>query len=1086
VGLSQEPGVVAGPAAGQRVANRVVVSGWQLYDNKGDVIEKYEPFFATAWSYQPEIEAKRGQHAIFFYDPRGQVIRTVNPDGSEQRVIFGIPAHLEEPDHFEPTPWESFTYDANDLAPLSLNRLDSTESLAERAPEAHHFTPANTILDALGRVIYQVERNGRTPGTGWHLTRSTYDLRGNLLTLTDALGRVAFRHAYDLLDNSLRVESIDAGLGTSVLDAAGNLMEYRDSKSSVALRQYDALNRLTHVWAHDDGDAPLSLREHLIFGDDEAGSGMDARRARQKNLLGRLVNHYDEAGLLAFERYDFKGNPEEKARQVVSDKALDGGWKVDWNRAGAEGDLARLRYQTSMRYDALERPLQIIYPADVNGHRAVLVPRYNRAGALEHVGLDGDTYVEQIAYNARGQRVFIAYGNGIMSRYAHDPNTFRLTRLRTEKVKEVAPGTYAGRGTPLQEFTYRYDLVGNITSIDERTRNCGIAGSPHGRDRLVRRFVYDPLYRLAQAGGRACKVDDPPARPSAQARCGAYDAPFGGGSPVPNQDNAPELTAAYFDQYDYDPAGNLLELHRTVGDSGWRRRFTQAGDSNRLESVRQGSTNYRFQYDAGGNVIRENSERRYTWNYANRLVGFTNQPEGSDHASVAARYLYDAGGRRVKKYVRKNGKGKLDSTIYIDNIFEHNTWQENGSQEENNLLHVMDDQQRLALVRRGPARPNDAGPQAQFHISDHLGSSHVVVNESGDWINREEYFPYGETSFGGYARKRYRFTGKERDEESGLCYHGARYYVPWLARWASCDPAGAVDGLNLYRYAKDNPTCLFDSTGMQSEHNVSRETKGEGIEDPYGIKSVNPETGEKTFDMFALEITVGEDIEQASTDADGATSQGKRRLDSDIPSRDNLSPRVDFETILNEFGVTMEVKSTVADMLSLIGVVDRTGRWQRALGQLDWAIPKAPHLVADVTDTPAWRRVSFIERVTSHPSYRAAGATLSGLAAGTDLIKTIREPSVQNIADLVGSASSFAGPVGKAFSVAYSVGRFVDQAVGAVAGRTLSDWLGEKLFNAFPYLILGEPARPARSVTVEPLESPGRLDVEMIYPEPIR
>ena len=66
-----------------------------------------------------------------FYDPRGQVVRTLNPDGSEQRVIYGVPGSIAHPDvacidendksqiKFEPTPWEAYTYDANDLAPLS-------------------------------------------------------------------------------------------------------------------------------------------------------------------------------------------------------------------------------------------------------------------------------------------------------------------------------------------------------------------------------------------------------------------------------------------------------------------------------------------------------------------------------------------------------------------------------------------------------------------------------------------------------------------------------------------------------------------------------------------------------------------------------------------------------------------------------------------------------------------------------------------------------------------------------------------------------------------------------------------------------
>ena len=82
----------------------------------------------------------------------------------------------------------------------------------------------------------------------------------------------------------------------------------------------------------------------------------------------------------------------------------------------------------------------------------------------------------------------------------------------------------------------------------------------------------------------------------------------------------------------------------------------------------------------------------------------------------------------------------------------------------------------------GAAHPDDRGPAVQFHLGDHLGSSNVVVDSGGALVNREEFTPYGETSFGSFAKKRYRFTGKERDEESGLNYHGARYYAPWLGQ----------------------------------------------------------------------------------------------------------------------------------------------------------------------------------------------------------------------------------------------------------------------------------------------------------------
>jgi RHS repeat-associated protein len=90
-------------------------------------------------------------------------------------------------------------------------------------------------------------------------------------------------------------------------------------------------------------------------------------------------------------------------------------------------------------------------------------------------------------------------------------------------------------------------------------------------------------------------------------------------------------------------------------------------------------------------------------------------------------------------------------------------------------------------------------------------------------VDREEFRPYGETSYGSYALKRYRFTGRERDEESGLSYHGARYYALGLARWISPDPAGTTDGTNLFAYSRNNPILYEDpggrSAGTSSENN---------------------------------------------------------------------------------------------------------------------------------------------------------------------------------------------------------------------------------------------------------------------------
>ncbi len=790
VGLPADQSEPVSAAVGERLSAedpaRVVVSGWRVYNNKGWVVEKYEPFFSTGWDYAPPAEEQMGQKAAMFYDPRGQVIRTLNPDGSEQRVIYGIPEALSDPEMFSPTPWEAYTYDANDNA-------GRTHALASVADANHWNTPASIVIDALGRTIESVERNGQNPDSDWHFTRSTYDIRGNLLTVIDALDREAFRNVYDLANNPLRTENIDAGIRRTVLNAVGNPVERRDSKGSVILQAYDVLNRPLRLWAREDSEAPVTLRERLVYGD-SAESALTYDQARAANLLGKLYQHYDEAGLLTFEGMDFKGNVLEKTRQVISDAAIlsvfeqgaidnwqVSAFRVDWQLANVNLLLDPIEYRTSMTCDALNRITTMLYPQDVEGQRRLLRPHYNRAGALERVGLDGDLYVERIAYNAKGQRTLIAYGNGVMTRYAYDPQTFRLVRLRTERYTQPDDLTYQPNGAALQDFGYEYDLNGNITLNRDRTPESGIPNSLLGANALDRQFTYDPIYRLLTATGRECDTlpQTPPWRD--EPRCHDHT-----------------LTRPYTETYEYDPLGNILQFQHSAGAGSFTRSFSLVDGSNRLQTVTIGATNYAYRYDTNGNMIGETSSRHFEWDHSDRMKVFRTQTEGAE-PSLHAHYLYDAGGQRVKKLLRRQG-GVVEVTIYIDGIFEHHRLVNGAGTVENNTLHVMDDQQRIAMIRIGPAFPDDTSPATKYHLGDHLGSSNLVIDDSGAWINREEYTPYGETSFGSFARKRYRFTGKERDEESGLYYHGARYYAPWVARWTTVDPISLGDGVNGFQY----------------------------------------------------------------------------------------------------------------------------------------------------------------------------------------------------------------------------------------------------------------------------------------------
>jgi hypothetical protein len=98
----------------------------------------------------------------------------------------------------------------------------------------------------------------------------------------------------------------------------------------------------------------------------------------------------------------------------------------------------------------------------------------------------------------------------------------------------------------------------------------------------------------------------------------------------------------------------------------------------------------------------------------------------------------------------------------------------------------------------------------------------LELDDKANVISYEEYAPYGSTTYQAAdksinaAAKRYRYSGKERDNETGLFYHGARYFAPWLGRWTSCDPAGIIDGANIYGYSRNSPITLADPNGKQS------------------------------------------------------------------------------------------------------------------------------------------------------------------------------------------------------------------------------------------------------------------------------
>jgi RHS repeat-associated protein len=165
--------------------------------------------------------------------------------------------------------------------------------------------------------------------------------------------------------------------------------------------------------------------------------------------------------------------------------------------------------------------------------------------------------------------------------------------------------------------------------------------------------------------------------------------------------------------------------------------------------------------------------------------------------SGGSSYVYDGDGRRVKKVVG------AAVTVFVY------------------------DASGRVVAEYGGAQAQSGG--VSYVTQDYLGSTRVVTGRGQEVKGRYDFMPFGEevsagrTGYGG-GGVRQKFTQKERDEETGLDFFGARYYSPTAGRFSTCDPA-AIDHAhvanpqrwNLYVFVINSPVTLYDPDGKKDE-----------------------------------------------------------------------------------------------------------------------------------------------------------------------------------------------------------------------------------------------------------------------------
>ncbi len=299
-------------------------------------------------------------------------------------------------------------------------------------------------------------------------------------------------------------------------------------------------------------------------------------------------------------------------------------------------------------------------------------------------------------------------------------------------------------------------------------------------------------------------------------------------------------------KYTYDEL-NRLSVAEENGGASWKQTFIYDRYGNRSIDVNNTSAGFVgpnpdistannqivprtgefYHYDAAGNLDRDKDNNFLGYNAENRLATYNG---GANLYTSGADYGYDGLGKRVKKVTSEG------ATIFVYNV----------------IGQLVAEYTTAALQGTGGT---------SYLTTDALGSPRVITNANGAVKARHDYLSFGEEIYSGTGgraehfgyrndRVRQKFTGYERDLETGLDYAQARHYANTQGRFTSPDPLlasasiAAPQTFNRYTYVLNNPQSLTDPWGLLPQSGVKEDN------DPQEDRKKDPKKG----DSFPIEI----------------------------------------------------------------------------------------------------------------------------------------------------------------------------------------------------------------------------------------
>jgi insecticidal toxin complex protein TccC len=639
-------------------------------------------------------------------------------------------------------------------------------------PSVHHATPTLAVMDPRGLAVrgvtYWRAAVGQTPEA--RVTRQVFDAAGHGVEQWDPrLPIPAMGHGFSLTGTVLATDSVDAGWRVLLLGQAGETLSQWDSRGSRQDFEYDTSLRPTAVREQARGEAGRMV-ERFKYGAADIEVG---------NQCGRLIRHDDPAGTRHMPEYDLLGLAQSEISHFLTELDTPD-WPLDESARDALLEPG-VGLESRWAYDPAGDLLSLV---DAGDHRRRF--GYTVAGQLKDGWLQpanspapGQCLVHDIRYNPSNQVERETAGNGVVTEAEYAPSDGRLLRLAAG-----LPGA-----SPLQDLSYEVDAAGNIVGIKDRA--LPVRFFKNQRIEALRTFDYDSLGQLISATGWEAE------------RSSVY--------PFSQYRTATDTNAVlnYREEYDYDPAGNMTEL-RHLGAQPFTRSWAVAANSNRSLLEEDQPRDFDNHFDRNGNLRFLQRGQTMTWDLRNQLTSVS-PVQRENEVDDTERYLYGGGGKRLRKVrtALTDARTVTSEVRYLPGLEIH---LHNGTP-THQVLDLEAGRNRVKWLQ-GPQAPTFA---LRYHLTDHLGSGTLELDAHANVQSREAYYPFGGTAWEDHsdqsgAWKTLRYSGKERDA-TGLYYYGYRYFAPWLSRWINPDPAGAVDGLNLYGFVGNSPLSFTDGDG---------------------------------------------------------------------------------------------------------------------------------------------------------------------------------------------------------------------------------------------------------------------------------